>query len=49
MVLLPVRTATAPFADVEVGAMVAMLKTLAGPIRIQLLQALAFQELSVGS
>ncbi|MGW5118525.1 ArsR/SmtB family transcription factor [Streptomyces noursei] len=48
VVLLPVRTATEPFADAEVGAMVAMLKTLAGPIRIQLLQALAFRELSVG-
>ncbi|QHC26415.1 ArsR/SmtB family transcription factor [Streptomyces sp. GS7] len=48
VVLLPVRTTTAPFEDAEVGALVAMLKTLAGPIRVRLLEALALQELSVG-
>ncbi|OIJ86762.1 hypothetical protein BIV23_43560 [Streptomyces monashensis] len=48
VVFLPVRTTTAPFEDAEVGAMVAMLKTLGGPIRVRLLQTLALQELSVG-
>ncbi|MER6046604.1 metalloregulator ArsR/SmtB family transcription factor [Streptomyces sp. NPDC001793] len=49
VVLFPVHTTTAPLKDAEIATVTVVLKAVAGPIRLRLLQALADdRELSVG-
>ncbi|GGU66172.1 hypothetical protein GCM10010211_34300 [Streptomyces albospinus] len=49
VVLFPPCTTTVPLKDAEIAAVTAVLKAVAGPIRLRLLQALAdHRELSVG-
>lgn len=47
-IILPALAAAVPLKDAEVGSAVAVLKALAGSIRLRLLQALDHRELSVG-
>ncbi|WEB43611.1 metalloregulator ArsR/SmtB family transcription factor [Streptomyces yunnanensis] len=49
VVLLPAHTTTAPLKDNEIATVTMVLKAVAGPIRLRLLQALADErEFSVG-